>query len=106
WLEFFSKISYNILSCHGKSMFFFYSLKIFRLYIKTYIKNYANHLIRIKFITTYHCDLRHRLIMLPFLGHWFFKIFLEDLLQYSQLFLEDLLQYSQLFLEDLLQILS
>ena len=23
-------------------MFFFYSLKIFRLYIKTYIKNYAN----------------------------------------------------------------
>src|SRR6184192_2749624 len=25
-------------------MFFFYSLKIFRLYIKTYIKNYANHL--------------------------------------------------------------
>src|SRR6202051_2676486 len=62
WLEFFSKISYNILSfledllqysqlledllqysqlladllynilsCHGKSMFFFYSLKIFRL---------------------------------------------------------------------------
>src|SRR6202035_4571546 len=106
WLEFFSKISYNILSCHGKSMFFFYSLKIFRLYIKTYIKNYANHLIRnrcrwrgfswqkIKFITTYHCDLRHRLIMLPFLGHWFFKIFLEDLLQYSH-FLEDLLQYSQ-----------
>lgn len=41
--------------------------------------------IKIKFITTYHCDLRHRLIMLPFLGHWFFKIFLEDLLQYSQL---------------------